>query len=128
LLTKELVDDDVVGFGPSNPGEVAESGDDEVGEPRPDEHDSHHDHEPLVTTDRPAIGSCRISPAVIVQGVHETNVDQGTRPDHSSGLDEELANGSSKTKAETLGGQSEKSVETPAELASVEVVEPRGGV
>jgi len=60
---------------------------------------------------------------VVVQGVHETHIDQSTRPDHSSGLDEELANGSSKTETETLSRQGEQGVEAPAELASVEVVE-----
>lgn len=58
-----------------------------------------------------------------MQRIHEPNVDQRTRPDHRRRLDQKLAHGAGKSKTQTLCGQREQDVETPAELASVEVVE-----
>jgi len=93
-----LVNNYIVGSGPGDPSKVTESGDDENGEPRPQEHGGHDDHEPLVARHGPSIGCSRVGFAVIMQSIHETDVDKSARPDHGSRLDKELSDGASKTK------------------------------
>ena len=58
-----------------------------------------------------------------MQCVHETDVDQRTRPDHGRRLDKKLSHGTCKSEAQALSGQGEQDVEAPAELARVKVVE-----
>lgn len=60
---------------------------------------------------------------MVVQGIHETNVDQRTRPDHGCRLNEELPNGTGQAEAETLRRQGEDQIESPTKLAGLEVVE-----
>lgn len=75
-LPKKLVDNHIVRLDPSNPREVTERWDDERRKERPDEHANHNDHEKLVSGNRPAVRLRRIVLAVIMQRIHEPNVDQ----------------------------------------------------
>lgn len=48
LHAEDLVDDGIVRCNPAHPGEVAQGGKDEIGEPVPDEGDAKGDEEELV--------------------------------------------------------------------------------
>lgn len=122
-LTEKLVDDDVIGSDPGDPGKSAERRDDEVREPRPNEHAPHTIHEPSVTGYRPAIGLGRVTLPVIVKSIQETNVDQSARPDHSCGLNKELPDRTCKSETETLCRKGKEDVKTPAKRTCVEIVE-----
>lgn len=89
--------------------------------PLPDEDRSHDVHEPTIAGDRPAIGLCRVAWGLIVQRIHEADVNQSRRPDHSSRLDEPFAHRARETEADALCRKCEQYVEPPSE--GVDVVE-----
>lgn len=104
---------------PGNPSEVAQRRKDEVREPRPNEHSGHYPHEPLVAADGPAVRLRRIARRMVVQRVHEADVYQSRRPNHSSWFDQPFAHSPSEAEADALRRQGEQDVEAPAEGSDV---------
>lgn len=82
---KDLVDGQVVGRDPADPGKIAEAGPDQTGEPVPDEGGGAHDHEELDAGDAPAVGD---GVGARVQRRQQRHVAQDARPNHAGGLDE----------------------------------------
>lgn len=98
LITKELVDDDVVWSNPACPVEYRERGEDIPGEPVPYEAANHGVYEESLARHVSRI----LFTIVSVKGVKQRAVNQHARVDHRGWPDQELANEARKREANEL--------------------------
>ena len=117
--TEELVDNDVLGLDISDPGEDTQERGNIAREPVPAEGADHHVEEEAVLSDLPAGNLAGVRLAVVMQGREECSVDEGGRPDHGAGGDQEAVVEAGKTEAQHLGRDGHEDLESPAKAVVV---------
>lgn len=113
---EDLVDGDVVGHDPADPGEVAQPGEDEPGEPVPDEGGARDDEEEADARDAPAVGD---GVGARVQRAQQGDVAQHAGPDHARGLDEPPGAEAGDAVAQELAAQHHHDAEAGAQREAV---------
>lgn len=116
VVPKNLVHDHVAGHNPADPVEIRQALGDEAGEPVPDEAPEEDVEEVPVSSDAPSIGLAGVRWGVVVECVHQSRVGQRLGPDHGRRPDQEPSNDAGHAKSNTLGGQHEEHLESPAKV------------
>lgn len=115
--SENLVDNDVLGLDPGDPGKVRERLEDEAGEKVPAETGGEHHGEKCHSTDFPPVGG---NVLVDVHVGQERGRDQLLGVDHRRRVDQDLSHDSRKCKPNTLGTPNSHEVESPAKILFVE--------